>query len=257
MAVSRFGRLAPRGSRPPSERDWERSPLLEPRLVARSPELISDGGGLSFSPTALAEPSGLLDPEDPAVRALIVQINAQGARSPGLRAAWKQDTSPQPVPRSLVSWRMLARTDDEALFALGAPPQLLTVTAKRDGRRRTWRCIAVTKARPLRAARERIRASSWRLDPNADPDPGTTVLRVLVTEQTYAGAQRATGRVLAPDLHAGAEDLVLTMFVTPKPGFQVRAPNPETPVRVALPEPLGRRRLTDGALYEAIQGESS
>jgi hypothetical protein len=73
---------------------------------------------------------------------------------------------------------------------------------------------------------------------------------VLVTEQTYAGGERATGRVLAPDLHVTGDELVLTMFVTPKPGFNVRSPNPETPVRVVLPDPVGARTLTDGALYD-------
>ena len=48
----------------------------------------------------------------------------------------------------------------------------------------------------------------------------------------------------------GSDEIVLTMFVTPRPGFQMRRPNPETPVRVALPSPLGHRQLIDGALYD-------
>jgi hypothetical protein len=32
------------------------------------------------------------------------------------------------------------------------------------------------------------------------------------------------------------------------PGFQNNTPNPETPVRIALPHPVGPRRLIDGAL---------
>lgn len=230
--------------------------LLEPRLVPRRPERVSDGGGLSFAPAALAAPGGSLDPEEPAVAALIAQINAQAAPVSGFRVPWKQD-APQPVPASLVSWRLLALTDGEALFARGDPPQLLTAAVRRDTRRGTWKCVTVTKARPLRAARDRIRASSWRLDPTAEPGPGETVLRVLVTEQTFAGAQRANGRVQAPDLHVDADELILTMFVTPKPGFQAKAPNPETPVRVALPQPVGLRRVTDGALYDPTAGDTA
>jgi hypothetical protein len=41
------------------------------------------------------------------------------------------------------------------------------------------------------------------------------------------------------------------MFVTPRRGFQVRSPNPETLARVTLPQSIGRRRLIDGALYGA------
>jgi hypothetical protein len=109
----------------------------------------------------------------------------------------------------------------------------------------------VSRAKPLRAARDGIRASSWRLDPTHELEPGETVLRVLVTEQTYAGGERAHGRVLAPDIYIDAKELVLRMFVTPKPGYNVRSPNPETPVRIALSHPLAARQLIDGAIYDA------
>jgi len=229
--------------------------VLEPHLVARHPELISDGGGLPFPPAALAGSPGLLDPGDPAVGALIAQINARGAPT-GFRAPWKRDPVAQPVPRSLASWRLLARTDGEALFGRGQPPQLLTAAVRQDARRGTWKCVAVSRARQLRTTRDGIRASGWRLDPTRELDPAETLLRVLVTEQTFAGAQRAHGRVLAPHLHVNAGGLVLTIFVTPKPGPQVRAANPETPVRVALPQPVGLRRLTDGAIYDATPGDA-
>jgi hypothetical protein len=95
------------------------------------------------------------------------------------------------------------------------------------------------------------------LDPNHELEPDETVLLVLVTEQALAGGQRADGRVLAPDLHIEAEELVLTFFVTPQPGFQRGSPNPETPVRVAIPEAVGGRRLVDGALYDPTPRGSS
>jgi hypothetical protein len=72
---------------------------------------------------------------------------------------------------------------------------------------------------------------------------------VLITEQTWAGGKRADDRVLAPDLHLSTDTLVLTTFVDPLPGFQTRSPNPETPARVVLPEPVGSRELMDGALF--------
>lgn len=224
--------------------------MLEPRLVQRHPAMISDGGGLPFSPDGLVGASPPLDPEDPAVGALIRQINAQTAPKSSFQAPWKRDVGEHPVPPSLSNWRILARTEDEALFSLGRVPKLLTVAAKRDARRGTWKCVAVSTARPLRAARDGIRASSWRLDPTRDLGPEETMLRVLVTEQTFSGAQRADGRVLAPDLLVDGDELVLTMFVAPRPGFQARAPNPETPVRVALPQPVSTRQLVDGALYD-------
>ena len=145
---------------------------------------------------------------------------------------------------------MLARSDDEALFGRGIPPELLTVAVRLDARRHTWAFVGSSRARPLRATRDGIRASSWRLDPSTAPEPGETVLRVLVTEQTFSGGQRADSRVLAPDLHLDADQLVLTVYVTPRQGYVGGARNPETPIRVELPEPLGLRRLIDGALAE-------
>jgi hypothetical protein len=248
--VSRLGRLVRREPRLPSDRDWERSAVLEPRVVTRHPELISDGGGLPFAPAALAGSPGLLDPDDPAVGVLIAQLSGPTAGQRGFRTPWTQDTARPAAPPSLKGWRALARTDDEVLFARGQPPQLLTVAVGKDRRRPTWSLIGTSRSRPLRATRDGIRASSWRLDPAHELDPNQTVLRVLLTEQTFSGAQRAYGRVLAPDLYLAAEEVVLTMFVTPRPGFQARSPNPETAVRVALPEPVAARRVIDGALYD-------
>ncbi len=225
--------------------------MLEPRLVGRDPELISDGGGLPFSPAALARPSGGLDTEDPAVGALLAHLAARVGPKQGARAPRKRGASPSPLPvASLNDWRLLARTGGEALFGRGRPPQLLTVAARRESRDRGWRCVAESAARPLRATRDGIRASSWRSDPAQELASDETTLRILVTEQTFAGGRRATGRVLAPDLHLDEDELVLTMFVRPERGFQARAPNPETPVRVVLPRSVGARQLVDGAVYE-------
>jgi len=197
--------------------------------------MVSDGGGLPFPLSALDEPAGNLDPQDPAVAALLAQLRARPTRGA--------------PPPDLDDWRLLARTDDEALFGRGLPPALVTAAVRKGARRGGWSYVASSAARPLRATRDGIRASSWRPDPTHEPTPDETTLRLLVTEQAFAGAQRAHGRVLPPDLFADEDELVLTMFITPRPGFQARSPNPETPVCVALPHPVGARRLLDGALY--------
>ncbi len=155
------------------------------------------------------------------------------------------------VDGRLVGWRLLARTDTEALFGRGLPPELLTVVVRQDVKRGTWSCVVKSNGRPLRATRDGIRASSWHLDEVAEPKPEDTVLRICVTEQTFAGGRRADGRVLAPDLYESAHELVLTMYVKPESGFQMRRPNPETPVRVALARPIGHREVIDGAVYES------
>lgn len=225
--------------------------LLEPRSARRRPELISDGGGLPFAPAALSGSGGQLDPTDAAVGALIAQITRRSVSKRASRELDKRGAAPAPALPSLDGWRLLARDDGEVLFGRGHPPELVTVAVRQDGRRGTWTCVGVSKARPLRATRDGIRASGWRLDPTCEADPEQTVLRVLVSEETWAGGKGADSRLLAPDLYVGAEDLVLTMFVTPRPGFQVRSPNPETPARIALPHPMGSRGLIDGALYDS------
>ena len=223
--------------------------MLEPRPAPRHPELISDGGGLPFPPAALAGAGEPLDPDDLAVGALLAHLTARAVPQRASRAPWKRAAAARPVGApSLEDWRLLAGTDGEALFGRGRPPHLLTVAVRRGGRSRAWTYAGASAARPLRAARDGIRASSWRLDPSREPQPGETVLRVLVTEQTFASGQRADGRVQVPDLYVDADELVLTVFVTPRPGYQSGSRNPETPVRIALPHPVGERRLIDGAL---------
>ncbi|HEY4827014.1 MAG TPA: hypothetical protein VIH85_09600 [Solirubrobacteraceae bacterium] len=222
-----ISRLVARGKGVPSGRDWQRCAILEPLPVPRVPEFVSDGAGLPFSPLLLERPPEPLDPSDPAVGALAGQLNGQP-----------------------VGWRQLARTDTEALFGRGLLADLLTVVVKQDPKRGTWSCVAKHNGRPLRATRDGIRASSWHLDEAVELKPEDTVLRVCVTEQTHAGGRRADGRVLAPDLYESDDELVLTMYVRPESGFQMRRPNPETPVRVALAHPIGHREVLDGALYE-------
>lgn len=244
----RFARFSSRERGLPSERAWARSAVLEPRPAERFPPLISDGGGLPFAPGALGEPGAPLDSADPAVGALLAWFDPRAAAGRGM--PWRRDGAPPSDLASLSGWRALARTESEVLFGRGAPPRLLTVAVRRDARRGTWSGLGESAGRPLRAAREGIRASSWRLDPTQDLTAEETTLRILVTEQTFSGGQRAHGRVQAPDMHVDADELVLRVFVTPQRGFQARSPNPETPVRVALPHPLGRREPVDGALYE-------
>lgn len=220
-------RLVARAHGVPTGRDWQRCPVLEPVPAPRVPGFVSDGAGLPFSPVVLEGAPEPLDSTDPAVSALAGQLDGR-----------------------LVGWRLLARTDTEALFGRGLPPKLLTVVVRQHAKRGTWSCATKSSGRPLRSTRDGIRASSWHLDEAVELKPEDTVLRICVTEQTFAGGRRADGRVLAPDLYASQDQLVLTMYVKPEPGFHVRSPNPETPVRVALTHPVGHRELIDGAVYE-------
>ena len=241
-------RLVARARGVPTERHWERSAVLEPRYAPRVPELVSDAGGLAFPPGALDGLLKPLDPRDPAVEMLAAWLEGRAGSSPLRKSELKVER--RALSSTVDGWRLIARTGEEALFGRGMPPDLVMVAVRKDARRGTWSRADKTAGRPLRATRDRIRASSWRLDPTYQLRADDRVLRILVTEQTYAGGKRADGRVLDPDLHEDEQELVLTMFVTPLEGFLMRSPNPETPVRVALSRPVGGRELIDGAVYE-------
>jgi hypothetical protein len=243
----RFGRFRRGEPKLPSERDWERSALLETRPASRLPEVVSDGGGLPFALAALEGAPTALDPKDAAVAALLYQLKFQAARRREAPAAGGAPGAGPTAAAVLDGWRALARNDDEVLFGLGLPPRLLTVAVRREGRRGDWVCANSSASQPLRATRDGIRASAWRLDPAQELAPADMVLRVLVTEQAFAGGQRADRRVLEPDLYVGEGELVLRMFITPRPGFQSGTLNPETPVRITLPQAVGERQLRDGA----------
>jgi hypothetical protein len=131
---------------------------------------------------------------------------------------------------------------------------MVTVAMRREGRRERWHSIAVTPAGALRTTRDGIRASSWELDASHPPAPEDTIVRMLVTEQTRSGGALADKRLLTPDLHENADEVLVTMFVTPKVGVQVplASATPATPVRLRLPSPVGDRLLVDGALYDPI-----
>lgn len=240
---------------------WEDAELVHAQPGPLEPGLVSDGGGPPFPPAALLAPHDALDPSDPAVVVLLEQIDR--SRAQASRGAWRRWRAREPPPpavtidpddtRRLTGWRVLARTEEEILYGRGRPPQLVTVLV-RLGSRGRWECVGVSSARPLRACRDGIRASSWRLDPAHPPAAEDDELRVLVTERSRSSGMRAHGRILPPDLHADERRLTLRLFIRPQEGFQNLVRGRETPVRIDLPEPVNGREIVDGALWEPASG---
>lgn len=223
--------------------------VLTPLFAAREPELISDGGGLPFPPSALFEQFTALDPNAAPVQALLAQINQGLKQSQGRRILRRRSATPRPsTEEKLAGWRALASTDDEILYAKGRPPQLLTVAVTRRGNR--WAVLGVSNSRPLRAVRQGSRASSWRLDPDFPTSPQSTDIHILVTEQSRATGMLADDRMLAPDIHLDAQQVMLRLYVQPIQGYTGPTKRHETAVIVRLPEPLGEREIVDGALYD-------
>lgn len=226
-------------------------PALTPLITGREPSLISDGGGLPFAPLAPFAPFEPLDPTSAPVLALIGQIDF-GRKQANKRGRFRRSGSLPEMepPQKLAGWRELATTDDEILYAKGRPPRLLTVAVKRGGRREKWAVVGVSNSRQLRASRQGIRASSWRLDPEFETSPGQSELHLLVTEQTQATGVMADDRLLAPDLYVGSDELILRFYIKALEGYTGRTRRYETAVTVNLPEPVGERAVVDGAVYE-------
>jgi hypothetical protein len=241
---------ADREPKPISSEIWTQAPALEVVSGAAEPALISDGGGLPFTPQRAVSAGAPLDPADPAVRALLTQIDrGRQEAQPARLLRPKARPTPLTAADKLAGWRELARDGDEALFGRGTPPQLLTVPVKR-GLRNRWSPLGASNGRPLRAVRDGVRASSWRVDPGTEPDPDTAELRILVTERTMASGTPAAERLLAPELYLDDRLAVLRFYIRPLEGYVGRTAKHETAVIVRLPDPLGSRRLLDGALYE-------
>ena len=236
---------------PPPAEVWESAASLVPVTAAAEPELISDGGGLPFPPGRAVGPAVALDPTDPAVAALLVQIDRSRRQAQPTRL-FRPKARPEPMETAeqLAGWRELARTEEEALFARGTPPHMVTVAVKRRARNR-WAPLGVSNSRPLRAVRDGVRASSWRLDPTFSLRPEVTELRVLLTERTMATGTPAADRLLEPELFLDPERLVLRLYVRPLEGYVGRTSRHETPLIVRLPEPLGARQPVDGAVWSA------
>jgi hypothetical protein len=240
--------------KPPAPEAWAHAPTLIPQGSTPEPGLISDGGGLPFAPERPFEPFAPLDSHEPPVAALLVQID-RGRRQAQPTRPLRPKPKPPPVETAekLNGWRELARADDELLYGRGRPPHLLTVAVRR-GRLGRWAPLGASNSRPLRAIRDGVRASSWRLDPTFGLGPDLTALHILVTEQTMASGTPVEDRLLTPDLYLGSERVVLRVYVKPLEGYIGRTSRHETAVIVALPEPLGRRQVLDGALYEPPLG---
>ena len=169
--------------------------MLEPRSASRHPELISDGSGLPFAPAALIGAAGELDTDDAAVGVLVATIARQAKTNSARRSwlPWKRESAPPKPAASPPSARRLAgggahrrrgpvraRAASQARHGGRAPGVKAPRVDVHRGQLGTARCAR---------SRDGIRASGWRLDPTHEADPAQRELRVLVTEQTWAGGQ--------------------------------------------------------------------
>ena len=88
-------------------------------------------------------------------------------------------------------------------------------------------------------------AASWTLAPGDAVGPTSEQLQVLVTRVGCNSG--VTGDVEEPEVEFNSDRVVVTFVVTPgEPGSADCQGNPDVPLLLMLPEPLGNRALIDG-----------
>jgi hypothetical protein len=92
----------------------------------------------------------------------------------------------------------------------------------------------------------RVGPAAWWVDPAAVPlDPAATTIPALIRERECASGQSPEGRVVDPVVFAATDAFLVNVWVRIAPGDCPA--NPEFPIEVGLPEPLGGRQLLDGS----------
>lgn len=88
---------------------------------------------------------------------------------------------------------------------------------------------------------------TWRLDPAAPPDAGSTALQVVVQETDCVSGMEIGDRLVGPQV-VMTESTLRIAFAATRPNAQgFTCPgNPESPATVELPEPLGEREIVEG-----------
>jgi hypothetical protein len=92
-----------------------------------------------------------------------------------------------------------------------------------------------------------VAPAAWWVDPATLPlDPAATAVEALVVERSCADGRPPDGRLLEPAVFAGADALLITIWVRRLPGPRDCPGNPTGSATIRLPEPLRDRRLLDG-----------
>jgi hypothetical protein len=195
---------------------------------------LTCGDGLVFHPSLLAEPGHAETDPDAAADALRVEIDGSA--------------SELMLPRS--GWVRVAQLADRVQFVApdgGGDGWFVAGFLVRDGR---WTLDLMGECQPEVVLPAGVSRAEWRLDP-AFPPPAADdrQIHVLINELACASGQSPQGRVLPPIVASGPTAVTIAILVTNRPGGQDCLGNPDFPVVVDLPEPLGGRQLLDGAVF--------
>ncbi|HAS12093.1 MAG TPA: hypothetical protein DCS55_16490 [Acidimicrobiaceae bacterium] len=85
-------------------------------------------------------------------------------------------------------------------------------------------------------------AAEWEVDADADLDPATSTVPILVNERECASGASAEGRIEVT-VDYRPDEVAFDVGVRPRGGDQECPSNPTTPYTVELDEPLGDRSI--------------
>lgn len=169
--------------------------------------------------------------------------NAPGGAADALRA-WLANPDNEQFAKG-GGWRALLANDTEAVFAQGTPPGITVRFERRDG---AWRWTNSSGRCDLRVvAPPGLASGQW--VPAAPVRAADTTFVANVYERACAGGHSPEGRVQPPEVEYTATAVIVTFFVRPPGGSQTCPGAPPAPYDVVLREPLGDRKLLDGAMY--------
>jgi hypothetical protein len=214
----------------------EATPPVDPPADPAAELRFSCGDDLAFPAEALFGPVGaeLAATEQAAVlRAFLAQ--------PGPEVDMLPDAG----------WRLVVATVDDVMFIAGDPARaegLERVLLERsaDG----WEVGGWGGCTPIVVLAGGLGPAEWVLDPAAPPPgPGTRTFTALVTERSCASGRAPDGRIAPPFVSYGGDSILVVFGVRSLVGGQDCPSNPAGRVVVELREPLGDRRLLDGAFF--------
>jgi hypothetical protein len=112
----------------------------------------------------------------------------------------------------------------------------------------TKNVVVDTVPSPTTEVEGRVGPAAWWIDPAAIPlSPKATKIPGLIREQGCASGRSPEGRVLDPAIFSADDAMLVTFWVRRPSGNQECPRNPDFPVEITLPEPLGDRKLLDGS----------
>jgi hypothetical protein len=173
--------------------------------------------------------------------------SADGPEAAALRALLRMPEARDLLPGT--GWTLAVRQETLVVFIAPAPPgsepPLVEATLELvDG---AWQTRGFGQCWPQADVGPGLGLASYRVAPHEELSPEVTEIDVLVTERACNSGADARGRVVRPGVILGAESVTVVFAVVPRGGDHDCPSNPETPVLLELPEPLGDRQLLDGS----------